>query len=112
MQQENKEWLENNWDNITFSIERKEPNYTNQLIQEEKLAEHPYLVRLTSESRLVDGQLFRQGETVRYEEFVTALYHTRQDYQSGDEETISFDVLAPNSSPIVRNFHYHYQPQV
>lgn len=107
LQQENKEWLENNWDNITFSIERKEPNYTNQLIQEEKLAEHPYLVRLTSESRLVDGQLFRQGETVRYEEFVTALYHTRQDYQSGDEETISFDVLAPNSSPIVRNFHYH-----
>ena len=107
LQQENKDWLENNWDNITFSIERKEPNYTNQLIQEEKLAEHPYLVRLTSESRLVDGQLFRQGETVRYEEFVTALYHTRQDYQSGDEETISFDVLAPNGSSIARNFHYH-----
>ena len=100
-------WLEDNWDNITFSIERKEPNYTNQLIQEEKLAKHPYLVRLTSESRLVDGQLFRQGETVRYEEFVTALYHTRQDYQSGDEETISFDVLAPNGSSIARNFHYH-----
>lgn len=107
LQQENKDWLENNWDNITFSIERKEPNYTNQLIQEEKLAEHPYLVRLTSESRLVDGQLFRQGETVRYEEFVTALYHTRQGYQSGDEETISFDVLAPNGSSIARNFHYH-----
>lgn len=107
LQQENKDWLENNWDNITFSIERKEPNYTNQLIQEEKLAEHPYLVRLTSESRLVDGQLFRQGETVRYEEFVTALYHTRQDYQSGDEETISFDVLAPDGSSIARNFHYH-----
>lgn len=107
LQQENKDWLENNWDNITFSIERKEPNYTNQLIQEEKLAEHPYLVRLTSESRLVDGQLFRQGETVRYEEFVTALYHTGQDYQSGDEETISFDVLAPNGSSIARNFHYH-----
>ena len=107
LQQENKKWLENNWDNITFSIERKEPSYTNQLIQEEKLAEHPYLVRLTSESRLVDDQLFRQGETVRYEEFVAALYHTRQDYQSGDEETISFDVLAPNGSPIVRNFHYH-----
>lgn len=107
LQQENKDWLENNWDNITFSIERKEPNYTNQLIQEEKLAEHPYLVRLTSESRLVDGQLFRQGETVRYEEFVTALYHTRQDYQSDDEENISFDVLAPNGSSIARNFHYH-----
>lgn len=107
LQQENKDWLENNWDNITFSIERKEPNYTNQIIQEEKLAEYPYLVRLTSGSRLVDGQLFRQGETVRYEEFVTALYHTRQDYQSGDEETISFDVLAPNGSSIARNFHYH-----
>ncbi len=107
LQQENKDWLENNWDNITFSIERKEPSYTNQLIQEEKLAEHPYLVRLTGESRLVDGQLFRQGETVRYEEFVTVLYHTRQDYQSGDEETFIFDVLAPNGSPIVRNFHYH-----
>lgn len=107
LQQENKDWLENNWDNITFSIERKEPNYTNQIIQEEKLAEHPYLVRLTSESRLVDGQLFRQGETVRYEEFVTALYHTRQDYQSGDEEIISFDVLAPNGNSIARNFHYH-----
>lgn len=107
LQQENKDWLENNWDNITFSIERKEPNYTNQIIQEEKLAEYPYLVRLTSGSRLVDGQLFRQGETVRYEEFVTALYHTRQDYQSGDEETISFDVLAPNGNSIARNFHYH-----
>ena len=107
LQQENKDWLENNWDNITFSIERKEPSYTNQLIQEEKLAEHPYLVRLTSESRLVDGQLFRQGETVRYEEFVTALYHTRQDYQAGDEETVSFDILAPNGSSIARNFHYH-----
>lgn len=106
LQQENKDWLENNWDNITFSIERKEPNYTNQIIQEEKLAEHPYLVRLTSESRLVDGQLFRQGETVRYEEFVTALYHTRQDYQAGDEETVSFDILAPNGSSIARNFHY------
>lgn len=108
LQQENKDWLENNWDNITFSIERKEPNYTNQIIQEEKLAEYPYLVRLTSGSRLVDGQLFRQGETVRYEEFVTALYHTRQDYQSGDEETISFDVLAPNGNSIARNFHYHF----
>lgn len=107
LQQENKDWLENNWDNITFSIERKEPNYTNQIIQKEKLAEYPYLVRLTSGSRLVDGQLFRQGETVRYEEFVTALYHTRQDYQSGDEETISFDVLAPNGNSIARNFHYH-----
>ena len=107
LQQENKDWLENNWDNITFSIERKEPNYTNQIIQEEKLAEHPYLVRLTSGSRLVDGQLFRQGETVRYEEFVTALYHTRQDYQSGDEETIIFDILAPNGNSIARNFHYH-----
>ncbi|MCF2567289.1 toprim domain-containing protein, partial [Streptococcus pasteurianus] len=107
LQQENKDWLENNWDNITSSIERKEPNYTNQIIQKEKLAEYPYLVRLTSGSRLVDGQLFRQGETVRYEEFVTALYHTRQDYQSGDEETISFDVLAPNGNSIARNFHYH-----
>lgn len=107
LQQENKDWLENNWDNITFSIERKEPNYTNQIIQEEKLAEYPYLVCLTSGSRLVDGQLFRQGETVRYEEFVTALYHTRQDYQSGDEETISFDVLAPNGNSIAHNFHYH-----
>ena len=107
LQQENKDWLENNWDNITFSIERKEPNYTNQIIQKEKLAEYPYLVRLTSGSRLVDGQLFRQGETVRYEEFVSALYHTRQDYQSGDEETISFDVLAPNGNSIARNFHYH-----
>lgn len=106
LQQENKDWLENNWDNITFSIERKEPSYTNRLIQEEKLAEHPYLVRLTSESRLVDGQLFRQGETVRYEEFVTALYHTRQDYQAGDEETVSFDILSPNGSSIARNFHY------
>ncbi|HFZ9776162.1 TPA: PBECR4 domain-containing protein [Streptococcus agalactiae] len=106
LQQENKDWLENNWDNITFSIERREPSYTNRLIQEEKLAEHPYLVRLTSESRLVDGQLFRQGETVRYEEFVTALYHTRQDYQAGDEETVSFDILSPNGSSIARNFHY------
>ncbi|WP_257235531.1 PBECR4 domain-containing protein [Streptococcus macedonicus] len=106
LQQENKDWLENNWDNITFSIERREPSYTNRLIQEEKLAKHPYLVRLTSESRLVDGQLFRQGETVRYEEFVTALYHTRQDYQAGDEETVSFDILSPNGSSIARNFHY------
>lgn len=100
-------WLEDNWDNIMFSIDRKEPSYTNQLIQEEKIAEHPYLVRLTGESHLINFQLFRQGETVRYEEFVTALYHTRQDYQSGDEETVIFDVLAPNGSPIVRNFHYH-----
>ncbi|BAK29029.1 PBECR4 domain-containing protein [Streptococcus gallolyticus] len=107
LQQENSDWLENNWDNITFSIERKEPSYTNQLIQEAKLAEHPYLVRLIGESRSINGQLFRQGETVRYEEFVTALYHTRQDYQSGDEENIIFDVLAPNGSSIVRNFHYH-----
>lgn len=107
LQQENSDWLENNWDNITFSIERKEPSYTNQLIQEAKLAEHPYLVRLTGESRSMNGQLFRQGETVRYEEFVTALYHTRQDYQSGDEENIIFDILAPNGSPIVHNFHYH-----
>ena len=101
-------WLEDNWDNITFSIERKEPNYTKQVIQEEIITDLPYLIRPTGKSYQLAGQRFRQGELVRFEDFVTALYQVNQDYHTnGNEEKVIFDVLTPNQEPVVRNFTYH-----